>query len=533
MGNPVITSVVLLALALVLPLADGVERLRALRAHHRRNFFMTLLKDYREAPKDKTGFVAKCSEIVDDLLPELREEYTERQLPHVLSHSCEEYKIKEDFRQNHTLDNGTALIRSRVRCQYFAKMLAADYSKRKDLKSWCGKVWGFLEEQELSPSEARRRLKEVQDIRNHLDALKADQLRAFSHIGRAKFKRMLAPWAPYNGTNGTEEDNVTGDNTDDGSDPQAADEAKEWLNCCPMDCKVCAGFQVVKGVVRVQLQANGTVSRVRTRVSSGRAEEADTDGEDDDDEDEEDDSDDQDPRDEDSDEDGDFPDPKMETDDSTGTEEDEDSQGCADDDPNCQSDSQGDDDADDDADEGEFLQKRKGRARRTGRRFLAKLRRHSKGKDIYHMLVKEFEKIELFPKHMKTKPFIDTCTGIITDLMPKLQHEYTWNQVPNILLHECDVYTSKEDFRTKLMRLEHAKQTCVFFAKRLGDQFKHKQDYKEWCSNVYAQMLRSSNITNMTDRQKQLLENRPDLSRKVYARQMSAECCPPNCRYCE
>jgi len=161
--------------------------------------------------------------------------------------------------------------------------------------------------------------------------------------------------------------------------------------------------------------------------------------------------------------------------------------------------------------------------------------------DIYHVLIKEFERTDVFPSHIKTKPFLDRCTDIIGGLMPKLQEEYTWPQVPSILLHECDVYRSAQDFKTEGKRMTHAVDSCRFFATRLANQFKGKQDYKAWCSNVYAQLLRDSGKEDLTDKQKALLKHRPDFKESIFdskkfrhhGRKGAANgCCPANCKMC-
>merc|ERR1719409_95927 len=126
---------------------------------------------------------------------------------------------------------------------------------------------------------------------------------------------------------------------------------------------------------------------------------------------------------------------------------------------------------------------------------------------------------------------MDRCTKVITNLMPVLEEEYTWKQVPSNLLHNCDVYSTKTDFKVPRMELKSAHKNCQFFAKRLGKEFQGKKDYKGWCADVYAQLLRESNADEMTDKQKEVLKNREDVSGKVYG--AGGDCCPANCRVCK
>jgi len=172
----------------------------------------------------------------------------------------------------------------------------------------------------------------------------------------------------------------------------------------------------------------------------------------------------------------------------------------------------------------------------------ALLQERAKSGDIYHVLIKEFEKSNVFPSHIKTKPFLDRCTDIISNLMPQLQDEYTYPQVPSILLHECDVYRSAEDFKTDEKHITHAVDSCRYFAKRLANQFTHHQDYRGWCANVYAQLLRDSGKTDLTDKQRALLKERPDFSDDIFENKRfrvhgrkgaSNGCCPANCRVCK
>lgn len=507
------------------------------RKHHSRgNFFDALVRKYREAPKERGAFVEGCVATVTGLLPGLREEYTEHQVPHVLQHSCEEYKTKADFRQPNGENNtNLVLVRARTRCRYFAKLLADEYlDGQKDYGKWCEDVWGYLKEQELSPFEARRRIQDVMAIRKELDDLKEQAVKAHAERvdleSRNALKKELQAFGPPNVTGSPV--NVSSREVVAPASAEPLD--REHLNCCPKDCKLCDGFKVVENVVRVALQHPAVQVKRKQTVAVEGDEESDDDDEaaadDDDEEDEEEEADD--------------------SEEEEDEEEDEEEEG---------DDAEESSEDTDEEEEESLVQLRRGHARarllrhnsswrkrrgahhvqraasargRTaaGSSSSKKRRRHS---DFYRVLVTEFERSTLFPTHMLTEPFIKRCTGIISELMPDLQQEYTWKQVPSVLISECDVYASKEDFQTKLMRLEHAKKTCVFFANRLGDEFKHKRNYRSWCGDVYAQMLRSSNATQMTDRQKKLLETHPDLSRKVYARQTSVECCPANCRRCE
>merc|ERR1719473_2581379 len=107
--------------------------------NHHKHFFEMIIKDFQEHPKDEAKFNAKCTEIVSTLLPDLREEYTEKQLPTVLRDSCEVMRHKEDFRKDEDGKKVTepVLNRAQVQCKYFATQLTNEFEGKKDYGGWC------------------------------------------------------------------------------------------------------------------------------------------------------------------------------------------------------------------------------------------------------------------------------------------------------------------------------------------------------------------------------------------------------------
>merc|ERR1719160_632381 len=476
-----------------------------------------LLKDFQEHPKDKAGFTAKCTDIVTGLLPELREEYTETQLPTVLRDSCEVMRHKEDFRKD---EDGTkvtepVLNRAQVQCKYFATELTKEYDGKKKYDGWCKRVFKYLTEVSIPREEVARRIKERNIARANLQKLQAEwdafrDLKGKAWMRRNKFKRELSDWkkdgafgvgvAPKSTAKADEakdEDEEEDDDKDskdgdpDGVDGEDDDDANatmvddnEWRKCCPKGCKVCSGFNLQNGVVRA-VSFHGAASAV-----------------------------------------------KMED-----NEEAEDNEDDVE-----EADEEDDDDDNDDVFEAiaktSLLQrnhspkkKAKANAKASKKKALPAKRNktdatvpaHLTG-GFFYLLTKEFSRLP------KTEEFLGRCSKVVSKLMPDLHEEYTWKQVPFVLKHDCEVYATKTDFKTKRMELHHAEKSCKFFAKRLADRFKGDKDYKEWCSNVYAHLLRESDGKGLTDKQKKLLKTHKNFGKEIY--NLDDECCPANCRMC-
>merc|ERR1719421_369891 len=94
----------------------------------------------------------------------------------VLFHSCEDFKIKEDFRRNEHNKSWSkpVLTRARTQCRYFAGTLAKQFQHKKDYKNWCGTVFKYLTELGLDPRETARRIRERNDVRSQLQKLQKE-----------------------------------------------------------------------------------------------------------------------------------------------------------------------------------------------------------------------------------------------------------------------------------------------------------------------------------------------------------------------
>merc|ERR1719161_941433 len=509
-----------------------------------------LLKDFQEHPKDEATFNTKCTEIVSTLLPDLREEYTETQLPTVLRDSCEVMRHKEDFRKD---EDGTkvtepVLNRAQVQCKYFATELTKEYEGEKKYDGWCKRVFKYLTDVSIPRKEVARRIKERNIARANLQKVKEEwdafrDLKGKAWMRRNKFKRELSDWkkdgafgvgvAPKSTAKADEakdEDEEEDDDKDskdgdpDGVDGEDDDDANatmvddnEWRKCCPKGCKVCSGFNLQNGVVRA-VSFHGAASAVKMEDNEEAEDnEAETDKDSDsDDEDDEDDDDD---------------------DNEEAEEESED-----DEDDVEEADEEDDDDDNDDVFEAiaktSLLQrnhspkkKAKANAKASKKKALPAKRNktdatvpaHLTG-GFFYLLTKEFSRLP------KTEEFLGRCSKVVSKLMPDLHEEYTWKQVPFVLKHDCEVYATKTDFKTSRMQLNHAEKSCKFFSKRLWMRYKTDKDYKEWCSNVYAHLLRESDGKDLTDKQKKLLKTHKNFGKEIY--ELDDKCCPANCRMC-
>lgn len=486
---------------------------------HSRGFFEVLYEDFlhrcakspcsqadlaESTPEDKAGFVGKCAEVVTDLLPRLREEYTEKQVGAALFGSCEEFNTKIDFRHSEHGNSlsETVLTRARVQCRYFAKTLDRQFQKDKDYETWCGTVYSYMEELTIDPKEIARRFNERDMVRAELQKVQAQwqayrKEKSAGWAKRRKFKRDLAPWAEgFNSsgcdgegcevsTSASEEENKGWTVEAAGGDGEELDvDNKDWLQCCPKDCKVCCGYKLIKGVVRSSslMAISSTASSSNTKFLTHTVSQVEED---------------------------------KDCEEDAAADDEQDEEDDADDEEDT------DDDKDDESEDSEVDE----------HTSLIATSSHAGQEPVsvpggfYYILLKEFNQLP------KTKEFLDRCVKVIDNLMPVLEEEYTWKQVPFNLMHNCDVYSTTTDFKVPRMELKHANTNCKYFAKRLGEEFQGKKDYKGWCADVYAQLLRESKSDKLTDKQKEVLKNRKDVNSKVYG--VSGQCCPPNCRMCK
>lgn len=175
------------------------------------------------------------------------------------------------------------------------------------------------------------------------------------------------------------------------------------------------------------------------------------------------------------------------------------------------------------------------------------------GMPIFQLLIKEWKKVPDLAK------FTERCEKLIGKLMPRLRCEYTALNVPKVLLHDCDVYATKEDYKTNNTGWEAARYNCRYSARRLGEEFSAKQDYKGWCQDLHSYLMEQQNIhLQKAEREKYLSEQdalRKELEelRQQYDDMLrkkgkiaaeldamgkelhsdsSLKCCPSDCRIC-
>jgi len=550
--------------------------------HHHKHFFEMLLKDFEKHPKDKGAFNKACSKIVGELYPELREEYTEIQVPQVLRDSCEAFKIKEDFRRDDHKNklSEPVLARAQVQCKFFAGELSKQFSGKKEYGGWCTSVFQYLTDVSVSPKEVARRIKERNIARVNLQKIQ-DQWEAFRDLkGKAwfrrnKFNKELAPFkgGAFDSSEGSDEKFDSGAGEEDTEDaaeeeeaaplPEEEKEASEKATdeaetdgdddddgkpkkCCPKGCKVCSGFNLKDGVVHAQLAVTSssetqTVKMMKTTGLGVAAE-----------------SDDEVEADEDSESDEDLESDEDSEEDSEEEAEDESDEDEDDDEADMDEDDDGDDeDMEEEAAETSLIQRSLRQAKKVNTSKLKKKTKSVQKQDLkkkgksaekkvapvyvpaahvkaahvpvhlhggfYYLITQEFKRLP------KTEEFTKRCVKVISKLMPDLREEYTWKQVPNVLKHDCEVYATKTDFKTDHTKHDGGK-TCKFFAKRLSDRFKGDKNYKEWCLNVYSHLLRESGKKDLTDVQKKLLKEKKDFSKEIYNEDNG--CCPANCKMC-
>lgn len=175
------------------------------------------------------------------------------------------------------------------------------------------------------------------------------------------------------------------------------------------------------------------------------------------------------------------------------------------------------------------------------------------GMPIFQLLVKEWKKIP------DVGAFTERCEKLITKLMPRLRYEYTALNVPKVLLHDCDVYATKEDYKTNNTGWDSARYNCRYSARRLGEEFFGDKNYKGWCGDLHAYLMEQQNMhIQKAEREKYISEQdalRKELEElrqqyedmlkkkgKITAEldalgkelhsDLSLPCCPNNCRIC-
>jgi hypothetical protein len=112
------------------------------------NVFQALLEDFNTDPKDPEKFSGQCSKLIGKLLPNLRREYTSRQVPDVLYHECDIHHTRTDFHKG----NMTAELEA-WQCRHFAGSLVNEFLGTKDYKGWCLSFFKYLDQKVKSPAE--------------------------------------------------------------------------------------------------------------------------------------------------------------------------------------------------------------------------------------------------------------------------------------------------------------------------------------------------------------------------------------------
>eukprot|EP00746_Dinoflagellata_sp_MGD_P166957 gnl/MRDRNA2_/MRDRNA2_97214_c0_seq1.p1 gnl/MRDRNA2_/MRDRNA2_97214_c0~~gnl/MRDRNA2_/MRDRNA2_97214_c0_seq1.p1 ORF type:complete len:224 (+),score=53.49 gnl/MRDRNA2_/MRDRNA2_97214_c0_seq1:88-759(+) len=151
------------------------------------------------------------------------------------------------------------------------------------------------------------------------------------------------------------------------------------------------------------------------------------------------------------------------------------------------------------------------------------------GAPMFQFLVKEWKKMP------KLDVFLERCEKIISKLMPRLQYEYTALNVPKVLLHDCDVYATKEDYKTINTDWDSARLNCRVSARKLSEEFNGDKNYRGWCEDLHALLLEQSNLHIQQAGLEALRKQYEDMLKKEA--QIAAEvddlkkCCR-NCRVC-
>lgn len=137
---------------------------------HIGNVFQALMADFQIDPKDPEKFTGECSGLIGKLLPNLRREYTSRQVPDVLYHECDIYHTRTDFHKTNMTDTMEAW-----QCRHFAGSLVNEFLGGKDYKGWCMSFFTYLQQKVKSPAEReaerQKLLKEKEALQEQLDKL--------------------------------------------------------------------------------------------------------------------------------------------------------------------------------------------------------------------------------------------------------------------------------------------------------------------------------------------------------------------------
>lgn len=438
----------------------------ALKKHHRHgNLWGLLVEDFEAGAHDPKKFEASCTALIGKLLPDLRREYTSRQVPTVLYHECDVYKTRDDFhKKNQTVEVAT------WQCRHFAGSLVGEFLGQKDYKGWCMSFFDYLQERVKSPKEREdervRLMREKQALQHELDDLHmqwkrergllaakgAEAWRKSEEREQASIAKELDHLSKElkggggKGKSGFDDADANKldaelDSLEDewGLDEEGDGEAEEaLLPCCPSNCRICHANQTKPAAVK---------DKAKKKSAKAPA----------------------------------------------------------------------------------FVQLRG--VPQTHKLAAVEQRVNQTGVGFFGAVVTAFTKLPEKPK------FIERCGKIISVLMPKLQREYTWRNVPNVLNHDCDVFTTTTDFKLEHMTLEHASWTCKHFAGQLSAIQGKNASYPTWCGDVFAFLTKAQSKKDEKS-VRQLLKEKHAIQKQIndlnhqLKQTIGMPCCPNNCRDC-
>lgn len=216
------------------------------------NVFQALLEDFSHEPKDPEKFSGQCSKLIGKLLPNLRREYTSRQVPDVLYHECDIYHTRTDFKKNNTTPEFEVW-----QCKHFAGSLVNEFLGSKDYKGWCMSFFKYLDQKRKTPEEReadrKKLLKEKEALQEQLDKLHQQWAKKRANIAKKAAKDMPEKEVDEEAMIKDQLDRLTKELKEPGwgfddkdaltLDKQLDKLEKDWAAkkpvCCPKDCRNC------------------------------------------------------------------------------------------------------------------------------------------------------------------------------------------------------------------------------------------------------------------------------------------------------
>lgn len=455
-------------LALVAVLSSGAADAVAKHRRHG-NLWGLLVEDFEVGAHDPKKFEASCSTLIGKLLPQLRREYTSRQVPTVLYHECDVYNTRTDFhKKNLTVEVAT------WQCRHFAGSLVTEFEAKKqgdkDYKGWCNSFFDYLQEAVKSP---KQREDERVKLLHEKEALE-NQLTDLHRQWKRERGRMAAKGAAdWRKSEKTKEDAIQGelnhlknelkegggpgesgfddldahklgkelDGLEDewGLDEEEEGEEKERAPCCPAGCRMC----------EAEVPAKSAKKKAKKK--------------------------------------------------------------------------------------GALLLQRSADAPQVRKLAAVEQRANASAIGFFGAVVSAFAKLP------DEKQFVERCRKIISALMPKLQREYTYQNVGSVLDHDCDVYTTTTDFKVERMTLEHASWNCRHFAGQLAAVQGKNASYPVWCGDVFSFLKEeqdrkknqgSEKSVHQLMHEKQQIQKQIDALHNQLKKTIGMPCCPKGCRIC-